>query len=296
MEGHRGPILVASDISKTAEPPPKFRRNKKISQPGQIFLGRDPDIVDTDQVLVQDKVREETVQDHFNRMNQNQQEEMNKQKMSYILREWSQVLTEGVTEIRSLRNLSQDISLKSGLRTPNCVIDRGIEQFRQAPATPSFQTQLNDSPDMVGTNQTPLLLSTDSPVISQVLIFKLQRRNRIKLQKLLRKNSKLLFKYMFLLKTQCALSPMHSSAFHKLLKFKKLNSMKLIKKICKLLKKFGLIDQNWLLKPVQTFQAYSAKLGLMLTANISGHKVCCTIDTDKTFTLIHSDCNKQSYI
>ena len=89
---------------------------------------------------------------------------------------------------------------------------------------------------------------------------------------------------------------MHSSAFHKLLKFKKLNSMKLIKKICKLLKKFGLIDQNWLLKPVQTFQAYSADLGLILTANISGHKVCCTIDTDSTFTLIHSDCNKQSDI
>ena len=163
-------------------------------------------------------------------------------------------------------------------------------------ATPNSQTQLNDSPDMVETNQTPLLLSTDSPVISQVLNFKLQRRNRIKLQKLLRKNSKLLFKYMLLLKTQCTLSPMHVSAFNKLLKFKKLNSMKLIKKICKLLKKFGLIDPNWLLTPVQTLQAYSEDLGLMLTANISGHKVCCTIDNYSTFTLIHSDCNKQSQI
>ena len=283
MENHRSPILVSQsaskDESKNAEPPPNngivemafgFRRKRKNSPPGHNFLGRDG--ISPMKVVAAER------------------------KMSDILRVWSQVLTEGVTEIWSLRNLSQDISLKSGLRTPNCVIDRGIEQFRQAPATPSYQTQLNDSPDMVGTNQTPLLLSTDSPVISQVLNFKLQRRNRIKLQKLLRKNSKLLFKYMFLLKTQCTLSPMHSSAFHKLLKFKKLNSMKLIKKICKLLKKFGLIDQNWLLKPVQTFQAYSADLGLILTANISGHKVCCTIDTDKTFTLIHSDCNKQSYI
>ena len=80
MEGHRGPSLVASDISKKAEPPPKFRKKKENSQPGQIFLGRDPDIVDTDQVLVQGKVREETVQDHFDRMNQKQQEEMKKYK------------------------------------------------------------------------------------------------------------------------------------------------------------------------------------------------------------------------
>ena len=60
------------------------RRKKKISQPGQIFLGRDPDIVDTDQVLVQPKVREETVQNHFDRMNQKQQEEMKRYKRTLM--------------------------------------------------------------------------------------------------------------------------------------------------------------------------------------------------------------------
>ena len=112
-----------------------------------------------------------------------------KQKMSDILRVWSQVLTREETNIWnevSQRDLSRDISLKSGLRTPKCVIDREIKMFRQAPgkraamlkslenlpdefqATPISQPQVNDSPNILETNQTPLLLPEESPVISQL--------------------------------------------------------------------------------------------------------------------------------
>ena len=53
--------------------------------------------------------------------------------MQDILRIWSQALTPAETAIWnevSQRDLSKDISLKSGLRTPKCVIDREIKQFR----------------------------------------------------------------------------------------------------------------------------------------------------------------------
>jgi hypothetical protein len=57
---------------------------------------------------------------------------------------------------------------------------------------------------------------------TQVLNVRDQFNNRVKLQKIFRKNSRLLFQYMLLLKTQCTLTRRISSAFDKLLKFKKI--------------------------------------------------------------------------
>ena len=60
------------------------------------------------------------------------------QKMSDILRIWSQLLTKDETQIWneiSNRDLSRDISLKSGLRTTKSIIDREIKQFRQIAAS-----------------------------------------------------------------------------------------------------------------------------------------------------------------
>ena len=89
--------------------------------------------------------------------------------MSDIFRIWSQVLTKEETDIWnevSGRDLSKDISLKSGLRTPKSVIDLEIKKFRQNPgkkaamlqtlnnlpeeflAPPSSQSQLNDPSDI----------------------------------------------------------------------------------------------------------------------------------------------------
>ena len=57
--------------------------------------------------------------------------------MADILRTWSQLLTRDETQVWndiSERDLSRDISLKSGLRTTKSIIDREIRQFRQIAA------------------------------------------------------------------------------------------------------------------------------------------------------------------
>ena len=59
------------------------------------------------------------------------------QKMADILRTWSQLLTREETQVWneiSERDLSRDISLKSGLHTTKSIIDREIRQFRQIAA------------------------------------------------------------------------------------------------------------------------------------------------------------------
>ena len=90
------------------------------------------------------------------------------EKMQDILRVWSQVLTPAETAIWnevSQRDLSKDISLKSGLRTPKCVIDREIKQFKLAAGKKAamFQT-LKNLPDHflpAPTSQTELIDSSD---------------------------------------------------------------------------------------------------------------------------------------
>ena len=38
------------------------------------------------------------------------------------------------------------------------------------------------------------------------------------------------------------------------------------------------LKADWLLKPIQTIEAKSVDLGLMLTANINDHDVCCILE------------------
>ena len=102
----------------------------------------------------------------------------------------SQVLNKEETAIWnevSRRDLSKDISLKSGLRTPKCVIDSEIKKFKQSAgettvmkkllknipdeflAPPSSQTQSNDPSDSLKNKPTPLVLSdNDLPAMSQL--------------------------------------------------------------------------------------------------------------------------------
>ena len=112
-----------------------------------------------------------------------------------------------------------------------------------------------------------------------------QNNNRMKLQKVLDTNSKLLFQYMLLLKSKCTLGGQLSSAFKKLMKCKKIN-FRMIKKICFFLCKYKLIDPSWLNKPVHTLIANSVDLGLMISAYINGKTVCCILDTGSTYSLI----------
>jgi hypothetical protein len=119
----------------------------------------------------------------------------------------------------------------------------------------------------------------------QVLNVRDEFNNRVKLQTIFRKNHRLLFLYMILLKTKCTLTCRISSAFSKLLKFKRI-SMRIIKQICNLLKKFELVNPDWLLKPISDLVANSVDLGLMISAKINGQTVCCILDTGSTFTLI----------
>ena len=105
-------------------------------------------------------------------------------KMSDILRIWSQVLTREETQVWNKireRDLSKDISLKSGLRTPKSIIDQEIKQFRQISAgkkcdmlktlqqlpedllsPANDQSQLSDPSDIPETTPNPLLFEESS--------------------------------------------------------------------------------------------------------------------------------------
>ena len=86
---------------------------------------------------------------------------------------------------------------------------------------------------------------------TQVLKVRNQCHNKIKLQTIFRKNHRLLLLHVILLCSTCQLSCRVNSAYEKLLKSKKI-SMRMIKRICILLKKQDLIDPNWLMKHIET--------------------------------------------
>jgi len=109
--------------------------------------------------------------------------------MQDILRIWSQALTPSETAIWnevSQRDLSKDISLKSGLRTPKCVIDREIKKYKLSAGkkaalsqtlknipdhflpAPTPQAELSDPSDILETKPNPLLLPEEPPAMSYI--------------------------------------------------------------------------------------------------------------------------------
>ena len=62
--------------------------------------------------------------------------------------------------------------------------------------------------------------------------------------------------------------------------------MRLIKKVCSLLKKHDLINADWLLKHVEEIDAKNVDLGLMISAKIESHDAHRVLDTGSTFTLL----------
>jgi hypothetical protein len=262
------------------------------------------------------------------------------QKMSDILRIWSQLLTKDETKIWneiSHRDLTNDVSLKSGLRTTKSIIASEIKKFRENASEKSQmlrtlkklpelllpdsdQVQLSDQsdiplsigpqidscldPDFISSYCTPSPgTKVDQSVnhqqvksdinfsnlydtcTKQVLNKRDEFKNRVKIQTIFRKNHRLLFVYMILLKTKCTLTGRMATAFKKLLNFRQL-SMRIIKRICMLLKTKELIEEDWLMKPISNLDAHSVDLGLMINATINGQTICCILDTGSTFTLI----------
>ena len=140
MENHRSPILMSQsaskDVFKNAEPPPIFCCLRNLTKQWDCGGGfRIPQKEEEQPTWARFPMRVVTAE----------------REMSDILRIWFRMLTKEKTDICtevSERDLSKDISLKSGLRTPNSVIDLKIRQFRQAPGKNAamFQT-LNNRPE-----------------------------------------------------------------------------------------------------------------------------------------------------
>ena len=268
-------------------------------------------------------------------------------KVADILRIWSQVLTPDEAEIWSdiaERDVSKDISLRSGLRTPESIIDREIKMFKdissknknsmssllqRLPETPCIETSplsTQDSslttPLSFSSNKLPNLshLNTDtvanfgslepddnqsegqsecrtSPFEQvnlqelsddcekQVQFLRQQNKHPQRLHLILKSNSKLLFKFMILLKSKHKLRKNMSSIFSKLMRGKFI-SLKLIKKTCGVLAKAQIVCKHWLLKPVEEIEANSLDPGLMIKAIIDEYPTSCVLDTGSTFTLI----------
>ena len=177
------------------------------------------------------------------------------QKMSDILRIWSQLLTKDETKIWneiSHRDLTNDVSLKSGLRTTKSIIASEIKKFRENASEKSQmlrtlkklpelllpdseQVQLSDQsdiplsigpqtdsyldPDFISSYCTPSPgTKVDQSVnhqqvksdinfsnlydtcTKQVLNKRDEFKNRVKIQTIFKKNHRLLFVYMILLK------------------------------------------------------------------------------------------------
>ena len=124
----------------------------------------------------------------------------------------------------------QDIPLSIGPKVNNCLDPDFISSF----CTPSPGTKVDQS---VNHQQVKLDINFDNLYDSckkQVLNKRNEFKNRAKIQKMFKKNHRLLFVYMILLKSKCILTGKMKTAFQKLLNFKQL-SMRIIKKICMLL-------------------------------------------------------------
>jgi hypothetical protein len=270
------------------------------------------------------------------------------QKVADILCIWSQVLKPEEAEIWSdiaERDVTKDISLRSGLRTPKAIIDREIKMFKDISSTDKnkMSSLLQKLPDIpykesniplstqdsslttplsFSSNKLPNLshLNTDtvanfgslepddnqsegqsecrtSPFeqvnlqeltddcVKQVQFLRQQNKHPQRLHIILKSNSKLLLKFMILLKSKHKLRKNMSSIFSKLMRGKFI-SLKLIKKTCGVLAKAQIVCKHWLLKPVEEIEANSLDPGLMIKAMIDEYPTSCVLDTGSTFTLI----------
>jgi hypothetical protein len=270
------------------------------------------------------------------------------QKVADILRIWSQVLKPEEAEIWSdiaERDVTKDISLRSGLRTPKAIIDREIKMFKDISSTNKnkMSSLLQKLPDIpykesniplstqdsslttplsFSSNKLPNLshLNTDtvanfgslepddnqsegqsecrtSPFeqvnlqeltddcVKQVQFLRQQNKHPQRLHIILKSNSKLLLKFMILLKSKHKLRKNMSSIFSKLMRGKFI-SLKLIKKTCGVLAKAQIVCKHWLLKPVEEIEANSLDPGLMIRAMIEEYPTSCVLDTGSTFTLV----------
>ena len=90
----------------------------------------------------------------------------------------------------------------------------------------------------------------------QVQFLRQQDKYPKRLHTILGSNSKLLFKFMLLLKNKCSLRKNMSSIFCKLVRCKYI-SLRLIKKVCLVLAKSNIVCKSWIEKPVEEMEAQS---------------------------------------
>ena len=111
----------------------------------------------------------------------------------------------------------------------------------------------------------------------------------MKLSSICRKNKQLLFKFLFILKTQFSLSPRLKSMYNKLSMSHKINetlSSRALKKICSALQTRKLIQDEWLNKPFEDVQVHFAHQAPVIKICLNSSHQTAIVDTGSTYSLV----------